>query len=195
MISTAIMVFLDIIIKRDWTFCFSEECILTAEQIFKTPISLLKQSLIFIPVFVFFIGLYNYKLAIINTKNNNILNKERDFYAYLKENPSDKEDLLKALNKKKLFNALFDDELNFNTGEKEKIELYIKNRKSHGVITLLDENKKEAYKKNILIIPLSFGFTIDDELDIERMDEIVNSICVEVIEIIEIWFSITIKKE
>ncbi|PDO56068.1 hypothetical protein AWE29_00275, partial [Escherichia coli] len=75
MITAAIIVCIDIVRTRDLHLCFSESCVLNAQEIFKTPISLLKQSLILIPIFVFFIGLYNYKLAIINAKNNNTLNK------------------------------------------------------------------------------------------------------------------------
>lgn len=193
LIVLAAISFFDIISNRDLVTCLSEKCIISAGKIFETPISILKQSLIFIPVFVFFIGLYNYQLAIKNAKNNNTLNKERDFYSYLKEHHNEKEDLIETLNKKKLFNSLFDDELRFNTKAQEKIEAYFKLKKAQGKINLLSNEKKKIYKENILAISINFGFKIDNEIDLERMDEIVNAICLLIIEIIEIWFGIIIE--
>ncbi|WP_225758330.1 retron Ec48 family effector membrane protein [Leclercia sp. Marseille-Q4284] len=194
LIVLAVISFLDIISNRDLVICLTEKCIVSAGKIFETPISILKQSLIFIPVFVFFIGLYNYQLAIKNTKNNNMLNKERDFYSYLKEHHNEEEHLIEALNKKKLFNSLFDDELKFNTKAKEKIESYFKLKNSQGKINLLPEEKKEKYKDSILVIAITFGFKVDDEIELERMDEVINSICFLMIEIIEVWFGIIIEE-
>lgn len=194
LIAVALISFCDIISNRELVFCFSEKCIVSAGEIFETPISILKQSLVFIPVFVFFIGLYNYQLAIANAKNNNIINKERDFYSYLKEHQYEEDDLLKKLNKKKLFNSLFDDELKFNPKAKEKIDSYLKLKEKQGKINLLSDKKKEVYKKNILELSISFGFKVDDDIDLERMDGVVNSICILIMEIIEVWFGIVIKQ-
>ncbi|MGM3162143.1 retron Ec48 family effector membrane protein [Dickeya undicola] len=195
MISSAIIVYVDIIRTKDLSFCFSEKCIIDAQKIFKTPITFLEKSLTLIPVFVFFIGLYNYKLAIINSKNNNILNKERDFYTYLKENSNDQEKLINTLNKKKLFNALFDEQLNFKPDAKERIDFYFKTRRLTGLLDSLTENKKEIYKENLITTLIHFGFNIDKELNIERLDEITHNICLLLIEIIDVWFSITLSKD
>ncbi|WP_038907241.1 retron Ec48 family effector membrane protein [Dickeya oryzae] len=195
MITSAIIVCVDIIRMKDLEFCFSEQCVLYAQDIFKTPISLMKQSLILIPVFVFFIGLYNYKLAIVNTKNNNTLNKERDFYSYLKENTNEQKELIDTLNKKKLFNALFDEHLSFKQDAKEKIDSYLKIRKSTGLLTELIGDKKTNYKKALTSITIYFGFNIEEEVDIERLDEITNNICTLLIEIIDVWFNINISKK
>jgi len=186
--------FFDIVNSRELAFCLSEKCISSAGEIFETPISILKQSLVFIPIFVFFIGLYNYQLAIANAKNNNTINKERDFYSYLKEHHYEDDELIKTLNKKKLFNSLFDDELKFNPNAREKIESYLKLKEKQGKINLIPNEKKETYKKNILELSMSFGFKVDDEIDLERMDDVVNLICMLIIEIIEVWFSIVIKR-
>lgn len=195
MVISAIIVYIDIIRTKNLSFCFSEKCIVDAQKTFKTPITFLKQSLTLTPVFVFFIGLYNYKLAIINSKNNNILNKERDFYTYLKENSNIQEDLIKTLNKKKLFNSLFDEQLNFKPDSKEKIDSYFRIRKLTGLLDSLTENKKENYKKNLIETLIYFGFNIDEELNIERLDEITHNICLLLIEIIDIWFSINLSKD
>ncbi|MER5031527.1 retron Ec48 family effector membrane protein [Pantoea anthophila] len=194
MITAAIIVCIDIVRTRDLHLCLSENCILNAQEIFKTPISLLKQSLILIPIFVFFIGLYNYKLAIINAKNNNTLNKERDFYSYLKENTSEQKELIETLNKKRLFNALFDDQLNFKVDAKEKIESYLKTRKATGLLSELIDDKKNNYKINLTSITMHFGFHIEEEVHIERLDEITHNICILLIEIIEVWFNINISR-
>lgn len=121
------------------------------------------------------------------------MNKERDFYSYLKEHHNEEEDLIKTLNKKKLFNSLFNDELKFNTKAKEKIEAYLKLKEKQGKLNLLPDDKKQIYKNNILEVSISFGFKVDNEIDIERMDDVVDSICTLIIEIIEVWFSIVIK--
>ncbi|EIH0239086.1 retron Ec48 family effector membrane protein [Salmonella enterica] len=195
MIISAIIVCIDIISTRDLHFCFSERCILNAQEIFKTPISLLKQSLILIPIFVFFIGLYNYKLAIINAKNNNTLNKERDFYSYLKENTNEQNELIETLNKKKLYNALFDEQLNFKTDAQEKIHSYLKLRETTGLLTQLNGNKKRDYEEVLSSITIHFGFNVEEEVDIERFDEITNNICTLLIEIIEVWFNLNVSKK
>lgn len=195
MITAAIIVCIDIFNTRDLHLCFSEQCVLNAQEIFKTPISLLKQSLIFIPIFVFFIGLYNYKLAIINAKNNNTLNKERDFYSYLKENTNEQKELIETLNKKKLYNALFDEQLNFKTDAQEKIRSYFKLRGTTGLLGELDNDKKTNYKEVLASITIHFGFNIEEEVDIERLDEITNNICTLLIEIIEVWFNINVSKK
>ncbi|EMF0746395.1 retron Ec48 family effector membrane protein [Klebsiella aerogenes] len=195
MITAAIIVCIDIFNTRDLHLCFSEKCVLNAQEIFKTPISLLKQSLILIPIFVFFIGLYNYKLAIINAKNNNTLNKERDFYSYLKENTNEQKELIETLNKKKLYNALFDEQLNFKTDAQEKIRSYFKLRETTGLLGELDNDKKTNYKEVLASITIHFGFNIEEEVDIERLDEITNNICTLLIEIIEVWFNINVSKK
>ncbi|WP_226020260.1 retron Ec48 family effector membrane protein [Serratia symbiotica] len=195
MIAAAIIVCIDIVRTRDLHLCFSENCVLNAQEIFKTPISLLKQSLILIPIFVFFIGLYNYKLAIINAKNNNTLNKERDFYSYLKENTSEQKELIETLNKKKLYNALFDEQLNFKADAQEKIHSYLKLRGTTGLLGELDSDKKTNYEEVLVSITIYFGFNIEEEVDIERLDEITNNICTLLIEIIEVWFNINVSKK
>lgn len=194
MIVSAIIVSFDIVRTKKLFFCFSEECILNAVIFFKTPIFLLKQSLIFIPVLVFFIGLYNYKLAIANAKNSNTLNKERDFYSYLRENTNEQKELMEILNKKILFNALFNEHLSFKKEAKKKIEFYFKIRKETGLLTELIDDKKINYKTNLVSITIYFGFNIEDDIDIERLDEITNNICILLIEIIETWFDVNISK-
>ncbi|WP_168409917.1 hypothetical protein, partial [Erwinia amylovora] len=152
----------------------------------------LKQSLIFIPVFVFFIGLYNFKLSLVNSKLNNCMNKERDFYSYIKENSFKEKEIFESLNKKKLFSALFMNDLKFNLQAKVLIKSFYQNRASYGLLSLIKDEKKEAYKNNLLTISTFFGMTLEEEIDIDRMDEIVDLLCCSVKEIILIWFSINI---
>ncbi|WP_226375574.1 retron Ec48 family effector membrane protein [Pantoea stewartii] len=159
---------------------------------FNTPLSILKQSLIFIPVFVFFIGLYNFKLSLANAKLNNFMNKERDFYSYIKENSFKEKELFESLDKKKLFNALFKNDLKFNLEAKKIIDSFYQKRGSHGLLSLIKDEKKETYKNNLITISTFFGMTLEEEIDTERMDEIVDLLCGSIKEIILIWFSIKI---
>ncbi|EDQ7158558.1 hypothetical protein BAX75_004570, partial [Salmonella enterica subsp. enterica serovar Braenderup] len=128
-------------------------------------------------------------------KNNNTLNKERDFYSYLKENTNEQNELIETLNKKKLYNALFDEQLNFKTDAQEKIHSYFKLRETTGLLTQLNGNKKRDYEEVLSSITIHFGFNVEEEVDIERFDEITNNICTLLIEIIEVWFNLNVSKK
>ncbi|WP_168403133.1 retron Ec48 family effector membrane protein [Erwinia amylovora] len=192
MILSSLFLFFNIYSNHHLTLCFSESCFKYAITLFSTPLYILKQSLIFIPVFVFFIGLYNFKLSLVNSKLNNCMNKERDFYSYIKENSFKEKEIFESLNKKKLFSALFMNDLKFNLQAKVLIKSFYQNRASYGLLSLIKDEKKEAYKNNLLTISTFFGMTLEEEIDIDRMDEIVDLLCCSVKEIILIWFSINI---
>lgn len=195
MILSSLFLFFNIYIGNHLTFCFSESCFKYAINLFGTPLSILKQSLIFIPVFIFFIGLYNFKLSLVNSKLNNYMNKERDFYSYIKENSFKEKELFESLDKKKLFSALFMNDLRFNLQAKEIIESFYQNRGSYGLLSLIKDEKKESYKNNLITISTFFGMTLEEEIDIERMDEIVDLLCGAVKEIVLIWFCIKISNK
>ncbi len=120
------------------------------------------------------------------------MNKERDFYSYIKENSFKEKEIFESLNKKKLFSALFMNDLKFNLQAKVLIKSFYQNRASYGLLSLIKDEKKEAYKNNLLTISTFFGMTLEEEIDIDRMDEIVDLLCCSVKEIILIWFSINI---
>ncbi|MBA8871881.1 retron Ec48 family effector membrane protein [Pantoea agglomerans] len=192
MILISLFLFFDIYSSNHLSFCFSESCFKYSISLFATPLSILKQSLVFIPVFVFFIGLYNFKLALVNSKLTNCMNKERDFYSYIKENPFKEKEIFEALNKKRLYGALFMNDLSFNSNAKNIIEEFYKKQKNCGVLSSIKEEKRIAYRLDLLAISSFFGMTIEDEVDVERMNEIVTSLCDSVNEIILIWFGVNI---
>ena len=103
--------------------------------------------------------------------------------------------MIETLNKKKLYNALFDEQLNFKTDAQEKIYSYLKLRGTTGLLGELDGDKKTNYEEVLASITIHFGFNIEEEVDIERLDEITNNICTLLIEIIEVWFNINVSKK
>ncbi|QFH50589.1 retron Ec48 family effector membrane protein [Leclercia adecarboxylata] len=170
-------------------YCISNDCITYALDLFKWPLLIAKNSLLLIPVLAFLLAINNYSLAVKASETNNAINKERDFYTYLKDIEENHQDLFSSLTKKKLYRSLFTPKLVVNKKALELIQnhsTFIKNKGTSILLKGIDD--KNNYKTKTLTFALYFGFHIDEDVSIDRVIEIESELMIFLSDTISLWF-------